>query len=105
MVKVPLLTVTAAVAVPAAPVWAEIRLPVVLVWSPAATPVTFKWKLQEAFVARLAPDKLITPVTGVAVITPPPQLPARPLGAAITRPAGSVSLNPTPVSPMFGFGF
>jgi len=32
------------------------------------------------------------------VIVPPPQVPVRPLGVEITRPAGRVSLKPTPVS-------
>src|SRR6478609_5963882 len=31
-------------------------------------------------------------------MVPPPQEPVRPLGVEITRPAGSVSLKPTPVS-------
>lgn len=34
----------------------------------------------------------------MAVIVPPPQVPVRPLGVEITRPAGRVSLKPTPVS-------
>ena len=33
----------------------------------------------------------------VAVIVPAPQVPVRPFGVEITRPAGSVSLKPTPV--------
>lgn len=32
------------------------------------------------------------------MIVPPPQVPVRPLGVEITKPAGSVSLKPTPVS-------
>ena len=32
------------------------------------------------------------------MIVPPPQVPVRPLGVEITRPAGRVSLKPTPVS-------
>ena len=34
----------------------------------------------------------------MAVIVPPPHEPVRPFGVEITRPAGSVSLKPTPVS-------
>ncbi|HEY2234790.1 MAG TPA: hypothetical protein VGK01_15060, partial [Candidatus Angelobacter sp.] len=61
-------------------------------------PVTFTENVQEALAASDAPDKLITFVPAVAVIVPPPQVPVRPLGVEMTRPAGKVSLNPTPVS-------
>src|SRR6478736_6298987 len=43
------------------------------------------------------PLRLITFVPAVAVIVPAPQVPVRPFGVETTRPAGSVSLKPTPV--------
>src|SRR5580693_4797564 len=46
-----------------------------------------------------APPSETLPEPAVAVIVPPPQLPVRPLGVATTRPAGSVSVNATPVRP------
>ena len=48
--------------------------------------------------ARVALARLMTFVAGVAVIVPPPHEPVSPLGVEITRPAGSVSLKPTPFS-------
>src|SRR6516162_2235034 len=48
--------------------------------------------------ASVAPVKLIDPDPGAAVIVPPPQDPLTPFGVATTSPAGSVSVNPTPVS-------
>src|SRR5258708_26247117 len=69
-----------------------------LFFAPAAVPVTFTLKVQDALVARVAPDRLTDPAPATAVIVPPPQLPVKPLGVAITRPAGSVSVNATPVS-------
>ena len=55
-------------------------------------------KVQELLAARVAPDRLMTLVPWVAVIVPPPHEPVRPFGVEITRPAGSVSLNPMPLS-------
>jgi hypothetical protein len=61
-------------------------------------PFTFTENVQEVFAPRAAPVKITTPVPAVAVIVPPLQVPAiNPLGVAITRPAGSVSLKLTPV--------
>src|SRR4051812_18676913 len=37
-------------------------------------------------------------------MVPAPQEPVRPLGVATTRPAGSVSVNATPVRPLAAFG-
>jgi hypothetical protein len=91
-------TAMLAEAVPPVPPSVEVTFPVVLVWSPAAMPVTFTENVHDALAARLAPDRLITLVPCVAVIVPPPQVPVCPLGVEITRPAGSVSLKPTPVS-------
>jgi hypothetical protein len=91
-------TLTLAEAVPPVPPSVEVTLPVVLFCSPAAMPVTFTENVQEALAAIDAPLRLIMFVPCVAVIVPPPQEPVRPLGVEITRPAGSVSLKPTPVS-------
>src|SRR5438105_2984580 len=91
-------TLTLAEAVPPVPPSLEVTLPLVLLLSPAATPVTFTAKVQLVLAARLAPLRLIEPLPAVAVMVPPPQLPVSPLGVATTRPAGRVSLKPTPVS-------
>src|SRR5579864_3134068 len=85
-------------AVPPVPPSVEVTLPVVLFCCPAAVPVTFTESVQELLAAIDPPVRLITFVAWVAVIVPPPQEPVRPLGVEITRPAGSVSLKPTPVS-------
>src|SRR5882724_1290220 len=85
-------------AVPPVPPSVDATFPVVLFFVPAVVPVTFTAKVHEVLAARLAPDRLITFVACVAVIVPPPQLPIKPLGAETTKPAGKVSLNPTPVS-------
>src|SRR5205814_10602755 len=58
---------------------------------------TFTEKLQELLAARVAPVRLTEPEPAAAVIVPPPQEPVRPLGVATTKPAGSVSVNATPV--------
>src|SRR5437762_10007464 len=91
-------TAMLAEAVPPVPPSVEVTLPVVLFCSPAAMPVTFTAKVHDELAAILAPDRLITFVFCVAVIVPPPQEPVRPLGVEITKPAGKVSLKPTPFS-------
>jgi hypothetical protein len=68
-------------------------------------PVTFTEKLHAALAARAAPDRLTLPDPATAVIVPPPQLPVSPLGVDTTKPAGSESVNPTPVSVAPAFGF
>src|SRR5947209_18213922 len=90
-------TLMLAVAVPPVPPSVEVTFPVVLLCNPAAMPVTFTENVQEALAAIVPPLRLITFVPCVAVIVPPPQEPVRPFGVEITRPAGSVSLKPTPV--------
>src|SRR5215469_5119830 len=97
-------TAMLAEAVPPVPPSVDVTAPVVLFCCPAAVPVTFTLNVQEAVTARVAPDKLITLVFCVAVIVPPPQVPVRPLGVEIIRPAGKVSLNPIPVSVVPAFG-
>ena len=91
-------TLMLAEAVPPVPPSVEVTLPVVLFCSPAAMPVTFTENVQDALAAKVAPDRLITFVLWVAVMVPPPHDPVSPFGVEITRPAGSVSLKPTPVS-------
>jgi len=80
-------------------------LPVVLVCKPAVMPVTFTEKVQEALAARVPPERLMTPLPAVAVIVPAPQVPVRPFGVEITRPAGSVSLKATPLNATVVLGF
>jgi hypothetical protein len=91
-------TAMLAEAVAPVPPWVEVTLPVVLFLAPVAVPVTFTLKVQvpPPWVT-VAPDKLITLVAWVAVIVPGRHVPLSPLGVEITRPAGSVSLKPTPV--------
>jgi len=97
-------TVSEAVAgLPVSP-WAVVSVLVVLVFSPAVVPVTFTEKLHEEFAARVAPDRVTKGVPAVAVMDPPPQLPIRPLGVEITKPAGRVSVNAIPVSVVVVFG-
>jgi hypothetical protein len=97
-------TLRLAVAVPPVPPSVEVTLPVVLTCNPATVPVTFTENVQEALAAIVPPLRLITFVPCVAVIVPAPQEPVSPLGVEITKPAGSVSLKPTPVSVVvFGF--
>lgn len=64
---------------------------------PALLPVTLTESVQWLPAATEAPlsDRLPLPATAVAV---PPQLFVSPFGVEIASPAGSVSLNPTPVS-------
>jgi hypothetical protein len=91
-------TLMLAEAVPPVPPSVEVTLPVVLFCSPAAIPVTLIEKVQEPLAAIDPPDKLITFVPAVAVIVPTPHEPACPFGVEMINPAGSVSLNATPVS-------
>jgi hypothetical protein len=77
--------------------------PVVLFCTPAAMPCTFTLTLQLAFAANVAPVRLIEPDPAAAV-TVPVQVVTSPFGVATCRPAGSVSLNATPVSPRLELG-
>ncbi len=85
-------------AVPPVPPSVDVTLPVVLFFVPPLVPVTFTLKVQDVLAARLAPDKLMLPDPAVAVIVPPPQLPAKPFGVDTTKPAGRTSVKPTAVS-------
>lgn len=96
-------TSTLAEAVVPAPPSFETTMLVVLFWVPAAMPFTFTEKVQELAALSATPDRLTTLVACVAVIVPPPQEPLKPLGVEMIRPAGKVSLKPTPVSPTVVF--
>jgi hypothetical protein len=87
------------------PASTEVTALVVLVCAPDAVPITFTAKLHEALTARDAPAKLTLLDPATAEIAPPLQLPVRPLGVATICPAGSVSVNPTPLRepPLLGF--
>ena len=76
----------------------DVTVPVVLFFVPAVVPLTFTENVHEALAAKVAPDKLTDPDPAAAAIVPPPQVPVRPFGVEITRPAGNASLNPTPLS-------
>jgi hypothetical protein len=69
-----------------------------LFFTPADVPVTFREKVHDAPAVSDAPLRLTELAVAVAVIVPPPQLPLRLFGVATTRPAGSVSVKPMPVS-------
>lgn len=91
-------TVVVAVAVLPCPPFVEQTLLVVLFLTPALVPVTLTLKVQELFVANVAPDKRIEPDPPVAEIVPPLQELVNPFGVATTKPAGKVFVKPTPVS-------
>ena len=84
----------------------ELTAPVVLVNVPGVAPVTFTLNVQFVAAAMVAPVRLTAPDPAVAVMVPPPQVPASPLGEATVIPAGSVSVNATPVNAaVFADGF
>src|SRR4029077_19210711 len=91
-------TLMLAEAVPPVPPSTDVTFPVVLFCVPAAMPVTFTANVHELFAAMVPPERLIVLVPAVAVIVPAPQVPVRPLGVEIIKPAGNVSLKPTPDS-------
>src|SRR6266550_3212246 len=91
-------TVTLAKAVPPVPPSTEVTAPVVLFFVPAVVPVTFTLKVHDALATSVATVKLMLPDPATAVIVPPPQLPVSPFGVETTRPAGNVSVKPTPVN-------
>ena len=69
----------------------------VLTFVPVLVAVTLTANVHDALPASVAPDRLMLPLPGVAVMVPPPHEPLEPLGVATTRPAGRVSLKPTPL--------
>src|SRR5882724_12861454 len=90
-------TVRLADAVFPVPPLVEVTFPVVLFFTPEVVPVTFTVKVQLLLAAMVPPvsETLPEPATAVAV---PPHVLLKPFGVAITRPAGNVSVNATPVS-------
>ena len=93
-----------AVAVAPLPPSFELTLPVKLVTDPAVVAVTLTAKEQVAAGAMEAPLRLTTLPPAAAVMRPPSQPPAKPLGVETTKPAGSVSLTPTPVNVVAALG-
>ena len=96
-------TVTLALAVFPVPPSVAVTLPVVLFLAPAVVPVTLTDTVQLALAASVPADRLTEeePATAVGV---PPQVLFKFGVAATTNPAGSVSVNATPVRPIvFGF--
>ena len=79
-------TVRVAVAVLPLPPSLEVTADVVLTFVPAVVPVKLIENVQEAFAARVAPDKLALLPPAVAEMVPPPHDPVSPLGVATTRP-------------------
>ena len=98
-------TVRLAVAALPVPPLVELIVPVVLVTGPGAVAVTFTERTQEELAATVAPVSETVP-DPAAAITAPPHVLAKPFGVATTIPAGSASVNATPVSPtVFATGF
>lgn len=80
----------------------ELIAPLVLFHTPAAAPVTVTLKEHIPLAARVPPVRVIVP--GAVVVTvPPPHVVEVPF--ATVSPAGSVSVNATPVNPRLEFGF
>jgi hypothetical protein len=67
---------------------------------PPVVPVTLTVNVHEELAASVAPARLMLPLLATAVMVPPGHELERPLGFATVRPAGSVSENATPVSPV-----
>jgi hypothetical protein len=100
-----LATVRFALAVLPVPPFVELTAPVVLVRLPDAVPVTFTTTVQVLFTATVPPVSDTLPEPAVAVTVPPHEF-VRPLGVVTTSPAGSESVNATPVSAtVFAGGF
>src|SRR5215471_12049432 len=89
-------TVSVSLAVAPVPPLVELTAPEVLVKAPAAVPVTLTTTVQELFTAMLPPVRLMLDPPAVAEAVPP-QLLVSPFGVATATPAGSVSLNATPL--------
>jgi hypothetical protein len=90
-------TVRPAVAVVPLPPLDEVTALVTLVYDPAAVPVTFTEMVQVLLPLIDPPERLMALPPAFAVRLPP-QLLLRLGGEEITMPAGSGSVNPTPVS-------
>jgi hypothetical protein len=96
-------TLTDAFEVFPAPAVADVTV-TLLFFTPPAVPVTFTLKVHDALAANVALARLTLPEPAEAVIVPPPQVPANPFGVATTNPAGSESVNATPVNVDEEFG-
>src|SRR5262249_51552290 len=83
------------------PPLADVTAPVVLFLTPAVVPVTFTVNVQLPANAIVAPLSVI--VLPPVIVSVPPHCELVPLTAV--RPAGSVSVNPTPVNATVAFGF
>src|SRR5579871_1266942 len=84
----------------------EVTLLVVFVKVPEPLPVTLTVKVQEAPAAMFAPERTTLPEPLAAAMVPPPHEPVSPFAVAMVSPAGSVSLNATPVkAAVFAAGF
>src|SRR5215469_3869055 len=83
------------------PPLADVTAPVVLFSTPAVVPVTVIVNVQFPLAAIAAPVSAI--VLLPVIVSVPPHCDVVPLTAV--RPAGRVSVNPTPVSPTVVFGF
>ena len=79
------------------PPFVEVTELVVFVYWPEAVPVTFTIIVQELFTAMLPPARLMLVLPAIAVDVPL-QLLDSPFGVATVKPAGSVSVNATPVT-------
>jgi hypothetical protein len=97
-------TVTLAAAVPPDPPSTEATAPVVLFCVPTALPVTFTLNVHAKLAASVAPVRLTAPDPAVAAMVPTPQVPVSPFGVETTRPAGNVSVKPTPVNAVEALG-
>src|SRR5215471_14552706 len=82
------------------PPLAEVTAPVVLFLTPAVVPVTVTLNVQVPAMPMDAPVRVI--VLLPVVVSVPPHWDVEPL--ATVKPAGSVSVNPTPVNPTVVLG-
>jgi hypothetical protein len=95
--------VIVAVAVLPVPPLVELTGPVVLVKTPAVVGLTLTVIRHDALAAIDPPVRVTVPLPAVAVAVPP-QLLLSPFGIATGRPAGSASVNATPVSAVEALG-
>src|SRR5579872_160684 len=91
-------TSTLAEAVPPVPPSVDVTFEVVLFFVPPETPVTLMVNVHELFAAIIPPVRLMLLLPATAVIAPAPQEPVSPFGVDTTKPPGSVSVKPTPLS-------
>jgi hypothetical protein len=82
----------------------EVTTLVVFFSTPAVMLVTLTLNVQLAAALRIAPDRLMLADPATALMVPPPQLPVRLFGVETTRPEGSGSVNPSPLSATVSFG-